>query len=215
VAVRAPVWKFMGSFAVLLFAAVTFASAAAESAGKGALEKPRVKMGKAAAQAATPMDLNGKPVDPFVTHDKALVLVFLSPDCPISNRYAPEIQRLSQKFESRGAKFWLVYPDAEVAAGTIREHLREYRYSLPALRDPHHALVKRAGARVTPEAAVFDSKGRLVYRGRIDDRYVDFGQERAAPTKRDLSDAVEASLDGKAVVPPRSRAIGCYIYGAD
>ena len=41
--------------------------------------------------------------------DRLTVLVFTTTDCPISNRYAPEIQRLATKFGDR-AKFVLVYP---------------------------------------------------------------------------------------------------------
>ncbi len=39
------------------------------------------------------------------------VLVFTTTDCPISNRYAPEIKRLTAKFAGK-ARFVLVYPVA-------------------------------------------------------------------------------------------------------
>ena len=39
------------------------------------------------------------------------VLVFTTTDCPISNRYAPEIKRLSETFSGK-ARFVLVYPAA-------------------------------------------------------------------------------------------------------
>ena len=69
---------------------------------------------------------------------------------------------------------------------------------------PRHALVTVAAATVTPEAAVF-AGGRLVYHGRIDDRYVDLGLERPSPTKRDLADALAAVLAGKPVAAPRHK----------
>ena len=67
---------------------------------------------------------------------------------------------------------------------------------MEALRDPAHALVKFTEATITPEAAVV-ADGRVVYRGRIDDRYVDLGVERPSPTQRDLADALTAVLAGK------------------
>jgi hypothetical protein len=79
-----------------------------------------------------------------------------------------------------------------------------------ALRDPDHALVKAAGATITPEAAVF-AGGRFVYRGRIDDRYVDLGVERPAATKRDLAEALAAVIAGRPVTPPTTQAVGCFI----
>ena len=139
------------------------------------------------------------------------VLIFVNPECPISNRYAPEIQRMAKAFEPKNATFWLVYPDPDLLTETIQKHLKEYGCSLRALRDPRHLLVKRSQAQVTPEAAVFTADGRLAYHGRIDDRFVDFGKERFAPTERDLEDAVKACLANKAVPRAATKAIGCYI----
>ena len=64
---------------------------------------------------------------------------------------------------------------------------------------------------MTPESAVFNAAGRLVYHGRIDDRVVDFGKERPAPTQRDLHDAIEAALAGKKPRSASAPAIGCRI----
>jgi hypothetical protein len=64
---------------------------------------------------------------------------------------------------------------------------------------------------VTPEAAVYTPDHRLVYRGRIDDWYVDFGKPRAAPTTHDLEDALEAVLGGRPVADARTTAVGCFI----
>jgi hypothetical protein len=156
-------------------------------------------------------DLTGRSVDPLQAAAKVTVLIFVNPECPISNRYAPEIQRLAKAFVEKGATFWLVYPDAGLSPETIRKHLKEFGYSLPALRDPHHFLVKQSQAKVTPEAAVFNAKGRLLYNGRIDNRYVDFGKERFAPTERDLENAIKACLANQPVSRATTKAIGCYI----
>jgi hypothetical protein len=157
------------------------------------------------------IDLAGQAVNPFEGKAKLTVLIFLNPECPISNRYAPEIQRLAKAFEPNDATFWLVYPDRDLSIETIQKHLKEYGYSLRALRDPRHLLVRRAHAQVTPEAAVFTADGNLAYHGRIDDRYVDFGKERYAPTERDLESAVKACLANKPVLRASTKAIGCYI----
>lgn len=157
------------------------------------------------------LDLNGQAVDPLqASPAKAVVFLFTRTDCPISNRYAPEVRRLSEKFAASGVTFWLVYPDPDESAEMIRQHIKDYEYHLGVLRDPYHALVKLAGVRVTPEAAVFVS-GRIVYRGRIDNRYVAFGKTRPAPTTRDLEAILEAILKGKTVANANTSAIGCFI----
>jgi hypothetical protein len=159
-----------------------------------------------------PLDLSGESVDPFSAHPgRVAVFLFVGTECPISNRYAPEIQRLHAKFSPRDVAFWLVYPDPDESSEDIREHLRAFGHEAEVLRDPQHALVDFTGAEFTPEAAVFDSLAQIVYRGRIDDRFVDFGKTRPAPTVRDLERALEATLSGEDVATARTRAIGCFI----
>src|SRR5215472_4269555 len=56
------------------------------------------------------VDLYGKQVDPLKSSPgKVVILIFVRTDCPISNRYAPTIQRLSAQYAGKAA-FWLVYP---------------------------------------------------------------------------------------------------------
>lgn len=142
---------------------------------------------------------------------KAVVLLFVSTECPYSNRFAPEILRLRDLFEPQGVRFWLVYPNPAETPAIIRAHLKAFGYPDIALRDPDHALVKFAKPTVTPEAAVFDNRSTPIYRGRIDDRFVELGRERPAPTKHDLHDALKAILGGKPVVPQTTQAFGCFL----
>jgi len=159
----------------------------------------------------TALDLDDRPVDPLQTAShKVVVLVFVRTDCPISNRYAPTIQKLSAAYTGR-AEFWLVYPDKAESAAGIRKYLQDYGYKLPALRDTGHSLVKRSGAQITPEAAVFDRTGRLTYHGRIDDWFYAFGRARSAPTTHELDDAILAALAGHHPVVATANGVGCYI----
>jgi hypothetical protein len=160
------------------------------------------------------VDLDGRPLTAFATGPGPTVLVFTRTDCPISNRYAPELRRLGRTYGPRGVAFRLVYVDAAETVPAIREHLRAYGLGPGALRDPQHALVRLAGATVTPEAAVFvpDPAGpRLVYRGRIDDRAVDLGRVRAQPRTRDLADVLDALAAGRAPAPLTTTAVGCFL----
>lgn len=158
-------------------------------------------------------DLDGRLVDPFApsTGVKATALVFISTECPISNRYAPELQRIAREFGAKGVRFWLVYGNPAESAAAIRTHGKAYGYAIAALRDPDHRLVRLAKATVTPEAAVFDDRGRLAYRGRIDNRYVTISVTRPAATEHDLVDALRAVLAGTPVAQPVTQAIGCFL----
>jgi len=157
-------------------------------------------------------DLAGAEVAPLRDVEAAAtVFLFVRTDCPIANRYVPDVKALEQEYTPRGVHFWLVYPDPAETADKIRAHLREYGYAIDALRDPHHDLVERVGATITPEAAVFGPGGELLYRGRIDDRYVDFGRTKPRADEHDLARALDDVLAGRPVSTPRTQAVGCYI----
>lgn len=164
-----------------------------------------------AAEKAAPVDLLGKAQDPFHSPDgRIVVLIFVRTDCPISNRYVPVLKKLSQEFRGK-ADFWLVYPDRSESPVRIRKHLNDFHLEIAALRDLGHTLVERSQATITPEAAVFDGSGRLLYHGRIDDWYEDFGHARPTPTTHELRDAIQSALQGKAAIPDHTSAVGCYI----
>jgi len=160
---------------------------------------------------ATALDLSGTPVDPFKSSaGKIVVLIFVRTDCPVSNRYSPTIQRLSAQHLDKAA-FWLVYPSKADSPEMIRKHEQDFGYKLPALRDLQHALVRQSRAQITPEAAVFDTNRHLIYHGRIDDLYEDFGRARTAPSTHELDDAIQAAINGKTLPADTAPAVGCYI----
>jgi hypothetical protein len=159
----------------------------------------------------TALDLSGKAVNPLkAAAGKVVILIFVRTDCPISNRYAPTIQRIIAEYSGKSV-FWLVYPDKAETPEAIRKHDGEYGYKIGALRDTHHSLVKVSQVKITPEVAVFDASERLVYHGRIDNWYVDFGRARSAATTHELDDAIQAALAGKLPSVRVTDAIGCYI----
>lgn len=162
----------------------------------------------------TALHLDGSAADPFQeAAGKPVVLVFVRTDCPVSNRYAPLIQKISSHYGDK-VGFRLVYLGNTASAEKIRQHESEYGYKLPALRDPQHMLVKQAQVQITPEAGVFDAHRQLVYHGRIDNLYEDVGRTRPAATTHELDDAIEAALTGK-TPPPNMPGVGCFIADAE
>ena len=147
----------------------------------------------------------------FGSEIKAVVFLFVSVECPISNSYAPEFKRLGVDFGPKHVLIRLVYPNVDESTDAIRKHLKEFALPFPALRDPRHELVKAAGVRTTPEAAIFSPKSGFVYHGRIDNRYADLGVARPEATEHDLRDALSALLVGKPVAHTTTRAVGCSI----
>lgn len=166
-----------------------------------------------AALAVVVQTLGGQSIDALQAPPgtKAIVYIFTSTECPVSNRYAPEIRRLGQTFASRGVLFRLVYPSRFETEAAVRAHMAAFAHgALEAVRDPTLALVGFTGATITPEVAVIVD-GKVVYRGRIDDRFVELGVERPKPTVHDLADALTSVFDGRPISRPTTQAVGCYI----
>jgi len=145
---------------------------------------------------------------------RAVVLFFVGVDCPLSNEYAPEMNRLAAEFAPRGVLVYAVASDATAVAGdveAVRRSATEFALRMPVLLDPRGVLAEHAGATVTPEAAVLSASGALLYHGRIDNRVEELGTHRPAPTRFDLRDALDAVLAGKPVPHAMTKAVGCFL----
>ena len=148
------------------------------------------------------------------SHARATVIFFVTTDCPLSNGYAPEMNRLEQAYAPKGVRFLAVQGDATIPDADVRQHAKDYAYRFPVLLDPKESLAHYTGATITPEAAVLSPTGEVVYLGRIDNRVEDFGKVRYEPTEFDLRNALDAILAGRPVAHPRTHAFGCSIVPA-
>ena len=142
---------------------------------------------------------------------QAIVLLFLTTDCPLSNGYVPELNRIKDAYASRGIAFYAVQGDATIAVDEVRKHVKDFAYTFPYLLDPKESLAAFTGATTTPEAAVLSPHGELLYLGRIDNRVEDYGKQRVKTTEFDLRETLDAILAGKPVPHPRTKAFGCAI----
>jgi len=155
-------------------------------------------------------DVNGKEHRPLAEGGEKLFF-FVLHDCPAANSYAPEMSRIAAKYGAKGVRSYLVYVESDLDEAEAQKHAREYQIGFPALIDRRQELVKVTGATISPEVALLSAEKRVVYRGRIDDRFVALGKRRVEPTTRDLREALDAMLEGKPVPNPVTKAIGCYL----
>jgi len=145
------------------------------------------------------------------TAGKAVLLFFVTTDCPVANSYVPEMNRIRDAYTPRGVAVYAVQAETSIPDAAVAKYAQEYRYAFPLLLDPRQELVKMANATVTPQAAVLSPDGKVLYLGRIDNRVEDFGKQRPQATHSDLREALDAVLDGKPVPHPTTKSIGCAI----
>lgn len=144
---------------------------------------------------------------------KATVFVFVATDCPMSNSYAPELARIYDEYSARGVAFYAVHSDPSVSPAAVKKHAEEYRRPFPTLLDPNRRLARQTGATTTPEVAVVSPAGQVLYRGRVDDRYYDYGKARTNVGRHDLRAALDEILAGKSVSVVVTKTLGCAIAG--
>jgi hypothetical protein len=153
--------------------------------------------------------IDGTAIESFLPKQKPSVLLFLMTDCPIANKYAPELNRIIKDYRPKGVYFTAVLVDTGLSLDAAKRHAKDYGLDCTIALDPTHSLAKRAGATVSPEAVVVGTNGVIVYRGRIDDRVVEYGKIRPEPKIRDLRVTLDTLLRGKPVKVSRTRAVGC------
>jgi hypothetical protein len=157
-------------------------------------------------------DVDGVPRFPLNPEGKASVLFFVLSDCPISNGYAPEIQRICSDYAPKKVSCDLVYVDPDLKIADVKKHMAEYGYTrIPAILDSAQTVVHAAGATITPQTAIVSPSGQVLYLGRIDNLYASLGKKRPEATENDLRKALDEVLSGRPVSTPRTKAIGCYI----
>ena len=111
----------------------------------------------------------------------AIVLAFLSTECPVTRDRLPALDEMARRFAARGVLVLGVNPTTGIDADEMSRRWTGRKTSFPILFDGRRRVTRQAGVAVTPEAAVLLPDGQVVYRGRV----------RSA-----LEDALESILAG-------------------
>jgi thiol-disulfide isomerase/thioredoxin len=141
---------------------------------------------------------------------KAVVLVFLGPECPISQRYVPELNRLAAGHGTNGVEFFGVIAGQTMTRTQATAFVKEYAIQYPVIFDEGLAIARWLRPTHMPEAFVLKPDGDRLYRGRIDDWYQSPGKPRAVIQHRELRDAMDAARAGKMPRKFFAPPVGCY-----
>lgn len=155
--------------------------------------------------------LDGQEHRPLAAGDrKAVVLFFVSPYCPTSNTFVPEMNRIAADYRGDFA-FYFVHADRELKPEDILLHTERNSIKDPVLPDEGRRLTRHTKATVTPEAVVIGPDGRTLYQGRINDLYLSPTKRQRQATTRELRDALDAIRSGKPPPVAGTEAAGCRI----
>lgn len=90
----------------------------------------------------------------------------------------------------------------------LREQAAEFGFNFPYLFDESQEVARSYAAACTPDFFLFDRDRKLVYRGQLDDSRP--GNDIPV-TGKDLREAIDATLVGKAPSARQKPSIGCNI----
>jgi mono/diheme cytochrome c family protein len=141
---------------------------------------------------------------------KAVVILFLGTQCPVSNAYVPILAALHKTYAPQGVVFVGVNSNRQDDDRAIARHAREFAIPFAVLKDADLGVADRLQARRLPEAFVLDGSLTVRYRGRIDDQ-IGKGVKRSKATRNDLAEALAEVLAGKPVSQPVTEVVGCPI----
>lgn len=141
---------------------------------------------------------------------KAFVFLFLGTECPVNNQYLPELVRLHKLYGAKGVVFAGINSNTHDSPTRILGHAKANGLTFPVLKDSGNGIADALEAKRTPEAFVVSPKGEVLYRGRIDDQ-IGIGFRRKTASRRDLAEALDDVLAGKAVRVASTEAPGCLI----
>jgi peroxiredoxin len=144
--------------------------------------------------------------------EKGTLVVFTCNHCPWVKMWQARIAAIGNAAAGKGlgviainANDPAAYP--EDAFDSMKERAQQLGLKFPYVMDQTSNVARAFGATRTPEAFVFDAKGKLVYHGTVDDNARDEGAVKQ-PWLREAVDAVAA---GKKVRTAETKALGCSI----
>jgi thiol-disulfide isomerase/thioredoxin len=143
-----------------------------------------------------------------ITKNKPFVIVLLTPDCPIAQKYTSVLRGLIAQYAQ--IEFLLVFTkwdDWQV----IETFQKDYLLSISVYRDINDKLVKKINATVTPEVFFFDKNAVLLYQGAIDNWFFSLGKHRQMATECYLEEALNAHINGISIKIKKTNAVGCII----
>jgi len=137
---------------------------------------------------------------------KAIVIIFVATECPVSNAYNSRMEDLYNEYSSKDIAFLGINSNKAETVEMIKEHAEENDLTFTILKDANNLVADEFDASFTPEVYVLNSNFEIQYHGRIDN-----SKNEDDVTTKDLENALNEILAGKEVTTKATKAFGCSI----
>ena len=144
---------------------------------------------------------------------KAFLVIFMCNHCPFVKHILSQMINLIKDFQIKevavvgiNSNDVVNYPDD--SPKMMAELVKKAGFTFHYLYDESQEVAKAYRAACTPDFFLFDSDKSLVYRGQMDDSRPGNG---IPVTGADLTDAINAVIEGKSVSEEQKPSMGCNI----
>ena len=186
-------------FIIFLFLVLNVNSFSKFNSGLGKAENFKLK------------DYNGKEHSlSDYANSKAIVVMFISTQCPVSNAYNERMENLYKTYKAKDVAVIGINSNKGESVEEVKEHAKDHGLTFTILKDHNNIVADKFGASFTPEIYVLGKDMNILYHGRIDD-----SRRQSDITSKDLENALNEILDGKQVSTPVTKAFGCTIKRVD
>jgi len=159
-------------------------------------------------------DLNGKTHSLADYKGKVVVLEWVNPNCPFSDRHARE-KTMSNLAKKHGSVVWLGINSTSAGHDNFLKPAEHKAWAdkngvnYAVLYDETGKVGKAYDAKTTPHMYIVDEQGKIAYNGAIDDDPP--GRTDAAKRTNFVDGGLIAELAGKKADPAATKPYGCSI----
>ena len=144
---------------------------------------------------------------------RGMLAMFICRHCPFVKHVQDELAKIGRDYAKSGVGIVAISANDESAhpedsPANLAAMSKELGFSFPYLFDDSQDVAKAFDAQCTPDFFVYDAKGRLAYRGQLDDSRPGNG---IPVTGKDLRGALDALVSGRAISTEQRPSIGCNI----
>ncbi len=190
--------------AALLAAGLLLGATAALAAGEVGIGAPGFQL----------KGVDGKTYSLADYKGKVVVLEWVNPNCPFSDRHARE-KTMTELSRQHGEVVWLGINSTNPHSGDFEQpaqyqaYLQKEGITYPVLYDESGSIGHAYGARTTPHMFIIDPQGRIAYNGAIDDD--PSGRKAKADRVNYVGNGLNAERAGAKPDPSATKPYGCSV----
>ncbi len=145
---------------------------------------------------------------------KVVVLEWINPNCPVSNRHARE-KTMTDLVKQHGEVVWLGINSTSPSSGDFlkpadhQAYDQKYGITYPVLYDETGQVGHAYGARTTPHMFIVGADGKVAYNGAIDDDPP--GRKAKADRLNFVGQGLNAEKKGATPDPASTKPYGCSV----